>query len=162
MDKSILACQRGSMQRHESWLRRKSARTQRIIHRSSQSDTAVRQKPSNIDVKHKAGTHLPTEIVYEESPVGDGNASGSIERANQTIQGQIRAIKDFTERQCDDEPRQLSLEKACTTCSKDIDDVDSERTSAPEANPSNSRSPLSVSKSCSSHTRLLDHSRNSL
>ena len=57
------------------------------------------QEPSIIDVKHKAGTHIPIEIVYEESPVGDSNANGSIERANQTIQGQIRAIKDCTERQ---------------------------------------------------------------
>ena len=57
------------------------------------------QEPSIIDVKHKAGTHTPTEIVYEESPVGDSNANGSIERANQTIQGQIRTIKDYTERQ---------------------------------------------------------------
>ena len=57
------------------------------------------QEPSIIDVKHKTGTHIPTEIVYEESPVGDSNATGSIERANQTIQGQIRAIKDYTERQ---------------------------------------------------------------
>ena len=57
------------------------------------------QEPSIIDVKHKAGTHIPTEIVHEESPVGDSNANGSIERANQTIQGQIRAIKDYTERQ---------------------------------------------------------------
>ena len=36
--------------------------------------------------------------MYEESPVGDSNVNGSIERANQTIQGQIRAIKDYTER----------------------------------------------------------------
>ena len=57
------------------------------------------QEPSIIDVKHKAGTHIPTEIVYEESPVGDSNANGSVERANQTIQGQIRAIKDYAERQ---------------------------------------------------------------
>ena len=56
------------------------------------------QEPSIIDVKHKAGTHIPIEIVYE-SPVEDSNANGSIERANQTIQGQIRAIKDYTERQ---------------------------------------------------------------
>ena len=59
----------------------------------------IDQEPSIIDVKHKAGTHIPTEIVYEESPVGDSNANGSIERANQTIQGQIRAVKDYTERQ---------------------------------------------------------------
>ena len=57
------------------------------------------QEPSIIDVKHEAGTHIPTEIVYEERPVGDSNSNGSLERANQTIQGQIRAIKDFTERQ---------------------------------------------------------------
>ena len=57
------------------------------------------QEPSSIDVKREAGTDTPTEIVYEESPVGDSNANGSIERANQTIQGQIRAIKDYTERQ---------------------------------------------------------------
>ena len=47
------------------------------------------QEPSVLDVKHEAGTHIPTDIVY----------NGSIERANQTIQGQIRAIKDYTERQ---------------------------------------------------------------
>ena len=29
------------------------------------------QEPSIIDVKHKARTHIPTEIVFEESPVGD-------------------------------------------------------------------------------------------
>ena len=57
------------------------------------------QEPSIIDVKHKAGTHIPTEIVYEARPVGDINANGSTERANQTIQGLIRAIKDYTERQ---------------------------------------------------------------
>ena len=51
----------------------------------------IDQQPSIIDVKHKAGTHIPTEIVYEES--------SSIERANQTIQGQIRAIKDYNTRQ---------------------------------------------------------------
>ena len=56
------------------------------------------QEPSIIDFKHKA-THIPTEIVYEESPVGDINANGSIERANQTLQGQNRAIKDYAERQ---------------------------------------------------------------
>ena len=59
----------------------------------------IDQEPSIIDVKHKAGTHIPTEIVCEESPVGDSNANCSTERANQTIQGQIRAIKVFTGRQ---------------------------------------------------------------
>ena len=57
------------------------------------------QEPSIIDIKHKAGTHIPTEFVYEESLVGVSNANGNIVRANQTIQGQIRAIKDYTERQ---------------------------------------------------------------
>ena len=55
------------------------------------------QEPRN--VKHEAGTLIPTEIVCEQSPVGDRNADGSIEPANRTIQGQIRAIKDCTERQ---------------------------------------------------------------
>ena len=57
------------------------------------------QEPSIIDAKHKAATHIPSEIVFEESPVGDSTTNGSIERANQTIQGQICAIKDYTERQ---------------------------------------------------------------
>ena len=48
---------------------------------------------------HKPGTHIPTELVCEERPVGDSNCKGSVERANQTIQGQTRAVKDFTERQ---------------------------------------------------------------
>ena len=39
------------------------------------------QEPSLIDAKHKAGTHIPTEIVHEESPAGDSNSNGSIERA---------------------------------------------------------------------------------
>ena len=57
------------------------------------------QDPRIIDVKLNVSTHIPTEIVCEESPVGDSNANGSIERANQTIQRQIRAIKNYTERQ---------------------------------------------------------------
>ena len=57
------------------------------------------QESSIIDVKHEACTHIPTEVVYEGSPVGDSNANGSIEQGNQAIQGQIRAIKDYTERQ---------------------------------------------------------------
>ena len=52
-----------------------------------------------MDVKHKACTHTPTEIVFEESPVGEREANGSIERTNQPLQGQIREIKDYTERQ---------------------------------------------------------------
>ena len=34
------------------------------------------QEPSIIDVKYKAGTHIETAIVYEESPVGDTNSNG--------------------------------------------------------------------------------------
>ena len=49
------------------------------------------QEPSIIDVEHKSGTHIPTNIVYEESPDGDSNDNGSTERAIQTVQGQIRA-----------------------------------------------------------------------
>ena len=44
------------------------------------------QEPSSIDFKQKAGTHIPTKIVFEESPLGDSNANGSIERASHTIQ----------------------------------------------------------------------------
>ena len=33
------------------------------------------QESSIIDVRHKAVTLIPTEIVYEESPVGDRNAN---------------------------------------------------------------------------------------
>ena len=75
-----------------------------------------------IDVKHKVVTQIPTEIVREERPVGDSNSNGIIKRANQTIQGQIRAIKDFTERQID-KPRQRYLDVACTTFSMVTNDV---------------------------------------
>ena len=51
------------------------------------------QEPSIIDGRHKAGTHIPTEIVYEESPVGDSNANGSIERVIQTIQENDRLVR---------------------------------------------------------------------
>ena len=54
------------------------------------------QEPSIIDFKHNAGTNISTEIVHEESPVGDSHSN---ERANQTIHGEIRAINDVTERQ---------------------------------------------------------------
>ena len=83
------------------------------------------QEPSIIDVKHKADTHISTEIVDGESPVGDSNANGSIERANQTIQGQIRAIKDYTERQIGATIGLDSsvLTMACTSCSMNIDDI---------------------------------------
>ena len=33
------------------------------------------QETSIMDLKHKVSTHVPTEIVYEESPVGDSNAN---------------------------------------------------------------------------------------
>ena len=88
---------RCTLQRHESWLRRKSTCAQRAVHRSPRSDTAERSRTEHHRRQTQAGTHIPTEIVYEESPVGDINANGSIERANQTIQGQIRVIKDHTE-----------------------------------------------------------------
>ena len=49
-------------------------------------------EPSTIDVKHDASTHIPTEIVHEESPVAESNAKGSIPRAKRSIKGQILAI----------------------------------------------------------------------
>ena len=39
------------------------------------------QEPSIIDVNHKAGTHIPNEIVYEESPVGDSNSNRNVRNA---------------------------------------------------------------------------------
>ena len=106
------------LQRHVSWSRRKSTCAQRVVHKSSESDTAVRPRTEHHRRQtHKGGTHILTENVYEESPVGDSNSNGSIER-------QIRAIKDYTEPdRCDNWFGQLSLEMACTTCSVDIDDV---------------------------------------
>ena len=73
--------------------------TSRNVLSTGQHNVPSDQEPNIVDVKHKAGTHIPTEIVYEESPVGDSIANGSIERASQTIQGQIRGIKNYTERQ---------------------------------------------------------------
>ena len=77
------------------------------------------QEPSIIDVKHKAGMRITTEIVHEESSVGDSNSNGSIKRAEQPIPGQIRAIKDFTERQIGATMGHDNLEVACATCGLD-------------------------------------------
>ena len=89
-----------TLQRHESWLRRKSACTQCVVHRSSESDIAkvTKNRASSTSNTKQARTCQP-KSCYEERPVRDSNANGSIERANQTIQGQIRVIKDYTERQ---------------------------------------------------------------
>ena len=81
---------------HESWIRTESTYCppcQQTVTPQSGQETSI------IDVKHKTGRHIPTDVVYEESPVGDNNSNGSIERANQAIQGQSRAICGFTERQ---------------------------------------------------------------
>ena len=108
------------------------------------------QEPSIMDVKHKAGTHIPTEIVYAESPVGDSSANGSIERA---IQVQIRAIKDFTERQIgatmgiDSSVLKWLVRHAAWTLT---------------TNHSINRLPRSINRNSSCHTRLRGHSRNSL
>ena len=74
-------------------------------------------EPSIIDVKHDASTHVPTEIVHEESPVAESNANGSIARAKRSIKGQIRAIKDHTERQvgATNWSRELSQKMLCET-----------------------------------------------
>ena len=129
----------------------------------------IDQQPNVIDVKHKAGTHIPTEIVYEESPVGDSNANGSIERANQTIQGQIRAIKGYTERQIgatiglDSSVLKWLVRHAEWTLATFHFGGDGMTTHhAPEANHSINRLQHSVNKSYSSQTRPRDHSRNSL
>ena len=48
---------------------------------------------STMNARHQAGTHIPDELIYEESPIDDSSSNGSIERPNQTIRGQIRAEK---------------------------------------------------------------------
>ena len=85
------------------------------------------QQPSIIDVKHKASTRITTEIVHEERPVGDSNSNGSIKRAEQTIPGQTRAIKDFTERQIGATMGHDNLEVACATCGLDTGDISCRR-----------------------------------
>ena len=42
------------------------------------------QKPNIIDVKNKASTHIPIEIVYEASPVGDTPTEASSEPPKQS------------------------------------------------------------------------------
>ena len=81
-------------------LRRRSTRNQRVV--SWSSERVIRQSDQEgriIYVNHEAGTHIPIEIIYEESTVGDSNSMGGVKRANQTIQELIRVIASFTERQ---------------------------------------------------------------
>ena len=85
--------------RHESRLRRKCTRAQRVVHRSSESDTT--ERPRAVHHRRQAQSwhkHTRIENVHEESPVGDSNPDGNIERAITSIQGQLRAIEDITER----------------------------------------------------------------
>ena len=127
------------------------------------------QEPSIIVVKHTAGTHIPTEIVYEESSVGYSNANGSVERVNRTIQGQILAIKDYTERQIgatiglDSSVLNWLVRHAEWTLTTFHVGSDG-KTGHQRIREKNSinRPQRSVSKCYPSHTRLLDHSRNSL
>ena len=88
---------------HESRVRRKSTNSQRDVHQPSESDPAERPRTPHHrrQTRGQAHTHIPNEIVSDESPVGDSNSHGSTERTRQTVQCQIRATEDFTERQTD-------------------------------------------------------------
>ena len=114
------------------------------------------QELSIIEVQHKAGALIPTELVHEERrPVGDSISKGSVKRAHQTIQGQIRATKDFTDRQIgatiglDSSVLKWLARRAAWTL-----------TTFPLGGASKSR--RSVSGYYSNHTGLRDHIRSSL
>ena len=57
------------------------------------------QEPTIIYVKHNASTHIPTEIVYEESLVKTATPTAALSEQTKPSKGQIQAIKDYTERQ---------------------------------------------------------------
>ena len=62
------------------------------------------QEPSIIDVKLKAGTHIPTEIVYEESPVGDSKPTeASSEQTKPFKDRSVQSRTTLTDR-CDNLP----------------------------------------------------------
>ena len=49
----------------------------------------IDQEPATLDVKNNARQH---ELVPDESPVGDSNGTGAIERASLSVQGQVRVL----------------------------------------------------------------------
>ena len=55
------------------------------------------QGPSIVELRECIRWEWPEEIMLEESPANDSRSNGSVERGIQTVQGQIRAIKDAFE-----------------------------------------------------------------
>ena len=55
------------------------------------------QEPAILDVKNRARQHTMTELVPDESPVGDSDGNGAFERANLSVQGQVRVLKVWLE-----------------------------------------------------------------
>ena len=127
------------------------------------------QEPSIIDVKHKASTHIPTGIVYEESPLGDSNANGCIERPKPSkdrfVQSKTTLNDTFVRRLVSTAQflKWLVRHAAWTLTTLHIGRATVRQLiNASETNHSINRSQRSGTKSPSSHTRMLDHCRNSL
>ena len=55
------------------------------------------QEPYIVELKEIIKQEWPEDIMIEESPAYDSRSNGSVERGIQTVQGQIRAIKDAFE-----------------------------------------------------------------
>ena len=55
------------------------------------------QEPAILDLKKKVKAEWAGEIVTEESPVADSQSNGGIERAVQSVEGQVRVMKDALE-----------------------------------------------------------------
>ena len=54
-------------------------------------------EPAIMDLKSRVKMERPEEIIMEESPAYEHRSNGEVERAIQTVQGQIRALKSGVE-----------------------------------------------------------------
>ena len=61
-------------------------------------------------MKRKCVSHTTARVLLEESPIGDSQSNGAVERANATVQGLVRTIKDYTERMIN---TKMPLDSAC-------------------------------------------------
>ena len=55
------------------------------------------QEPAILSLKDSVKSEARIDVVLEESPEDESKSSGEIERAIQTVQGQIRTMKDRLE-----------------------------------------------------------------
>jgi hypothetical protein len=56
------------------------------------------QEPAILDLlREVAKKRVPANTFFEESPIGESQSNGVIERGNQTVEGQIRVLKDALE-----------------------------------------------------------------